>query len=59
MQRLLGHAMVVSVLNRSGMAIFRAAYDYAGAGYPDGVALCEAGVLEFSWSTSLDGWGHA
>lgn len=33
MRRLLGHAMVVLVLNRSGMAIFRAAYDFAGGDY--------------------------
>ena len=31
-QRLLGHAMVVCVLNRSGMAIFRKLYDFVQAG---------------------------
>ena len=32
-QRLLGHCIVVMVLNRSGMGIFRSAYDFASRGY--------------------------
>lgn len=32
-QRLLGHAMVVLVLNRSGMGIFRSLYDFSMKGY--------------------------
>ena len=68
MQQLLGHAMVVSVLNRSGMAIFRAAYDYAGAGYPArpvwesvkrecnfflGILPLMIGDLRKGWSTNV------
>ena len=33
-QQLLGHAMVVCVLNRSGMSVFRALYDYVQQGGP-------------------------
>ncbi len=32
-QRLLGHAMVLLVLNRSGMGIFRSLYDFAGQNF--------------------------
>ena len=32
-QRLLGHAMVVLVLNRAGISVFRSLYDFAGRGF--------------------------
>ena len=32
-QRLLGHAMVILVLNRAGMGVFRSLYDFAGRGF--------------------------
>lgn len=53
-QRLLGHAMVVLVLNRAGISVFRSLYDFAGPGVQphDFVGVSSSGVFDFRRTAS-------